>query len=554
MAAGCILNRTRSPKWEFWRKLVKRIVRWPAMLVGLLLLVALALPFLINPNSFRPMLESRLSQAVGREVRLGDLKLAIFSGSVNANDLSIAEDPAYGKGPFLQAKSLGIGVELMPLIFSRELKVTSLRIDQPEVRLIQAPSGEWNFSSLAGKPVPKASVPEPMPGGNKLDLSVRLVKITGGRFLLGKTGGRSKPLVLEQVEVELRDFSSTSVFPFSLSTKVAGGGEIKLDGKAGPINPVDVAMTPVSASLRAAGFDLAGSGWTQAMPGMGGLVSFDGTGESSGKTARVKGRLTAEKLMLAKNATPASRVVELDFDVEHNLKTRSGRLSRGDIHVGKASASLTGTYTAQGESTVLRMNLSGPEMPIPELAAMLPAMGILLPRGSSLQGGTAAVKLALEGPADKLITSGSTAFNNTTLAGFDLGKKMSVIEKLTGIKGGSNTEIQILSSDLRLAPDGMSADNIRLVVPSIGELGGAGTISPASQLLFRMSAKVHTSGNFAGAGNASIPILIEGTCSDPVFRPDVKAIVSEKAKSLQGSAEKAATGLLKGLLGGKKQN
>ena len=355
MAAGCILNRTRSPTWKFRREPVKRIVRWSAILVGLLLLVALALPLLINPNSFRPMLESNLSQAVGREVRLGDLKLAILSGGVSANDLSVADDPAFGKGPFLQAKSLGIGVELMPLIFSRELNVTSLRIDQPEVRLIQTPSGEWNFSSLAGKPAPKASVPQPAPGGNKLDLSVKLVKITDGRFLLGKTGGHSKPLVLEQVDVQLRDFSSTSVFPFSLSTKVAGGGEVKLDGKAGPIDPVDVAMTPVSARLRATRFDLAGSGWTQAMPGMGGLVSFDGTGESSGKTARVKGRLTAEKLTLAKNASPASRVVELDFDVEHNLKTRSGRVSRGDIHVGKASASLTGAYTAQGESTVLKI-------------------------------------------------------------------------------------------------------------------------------------------------------------------------------------------------------
>ena len=95
------------------------------MLVLLLLAVA-ALPFLIDPNTFRPMLEARLSQALGREVKLGELKLSILSGSVTANDLSIADDPAYSRTPFVQAKSLAIGVEVWPLITSRQLHVTGL--------------------------------------------------------------------------------------------------------------------------------------------------------------------------------------------------------------------------------------------------------------------------------------------------------------------------------------------------------------------------------------------------------------------------------------------
>ena len=55
--------------------------------------------------------------------------------------------------------------------------------------------------------------------------------------------------MLEQVNLELRDFSSTSAFPFSLAAQVHGGGAIKLEGKAGPMNPADSAMTPVSVSL-----------------------------------------------------------------------------------------------------------------------------------------------------------------------------------------------------------------------------------------------------------------------------------------------------------------
>jgi AsmA protein len=530
---------------------MKRIVRVAAIAAALFLVVLLAAPFLIDPNDFRPTLESNLTRVLGRDVKLGDLKLAILSGGVTASDLAIADDPAYSHSPFVQARSLKIGIAWRPLLFSRRVDVTGLTIDGPQVQLLQSASGEWNFSTLGAGPraAPKNTAPAPTPSGKSLDLSVRLIRISGGRFSLGRLGGHYKPLVLENVDAEVRNFSASTAFPFSFSAKVAGGGDLSLSGQAGPVDPSDLAMTPLTAGVKLARFDLSGSGWTQAVPGTGGLVALDASCESDGRTARLKGRLKAEKLKLARNASPAPRPVELDFAVDHNLKTSAGKLGRGDIRIGNAAASLTGAYAPQGETTLLKMGLSGPAMPIPELAAMLPALGIALPAGSSLQGGTATVKLAMDGPADRLITAGTIAFNNTTLAGFDLGRKMSVIEALAGMKGGPNTAIQTLSADLRMAPDGISAGNIQLVVPAIGELGGAGTISPANALDFKMSAKVHTSGLMAAVSNTAIPFTVGGTCADPVFRPDVKSVVYGKAKE---EGVKAVGGLLKGLLGGKK--
>jgi AsmA protein len=532
---------------------MKRIFLICGIVLALLLVVVAALPFLIDPNDFRPMLESNLSEALGRQVKLGDLKLSILAGAVTASDLSVADDPAYSRAPFVQAKSLNIGVELWPLIASRKLYVTGLTIDQPQIVLMESPSAEWNFSSLGGKTAARNTPTAPAPAGtNTLDLSVKLVKITGGRFILGRTGVHTRPLVLEQVNVELRDFSSTSEFPFSLSTKVAGGGDIKLDGKAGPIDPVDVAMTPVSASLKLTRLDLAGAGLAQMAPALAGLIWFEGSGETNGKTAQVKGRLKAEKMKLARDGTVAARPLDFDFAVEHNRKTRSGRLRQGDIHIGKALASLTGTYVDQGDSMAVKMNLAGPNMPIPELAAMLPVMGIVLPAGSSLQSGTASIKFALEGALEHLVTSGSVAFNNTRLAGFSLPRKMQTIERLAGINGGPDTDIQTLSANLRIAPDGMSADAVQLIVPVIGNLEGGGAISPGNALNFKMRATLHTAALAAVINNTPIPFVIEGTAAQPVFRPDVRAIVHEKVKSLEGTAAKSAGSLLKGLLGGKK--
>jgi AsmA protein len=227
-------------------------------------------------------------------------------------------------------------------------------------------------------------------------------------------------------------------------------------------------------------------------------------------------------------------------------------LRQGDIHIGGALAHLTGTYAEQGEAMMLNMKLAGPHMAMPELETLLPALGVVLPAGSRLEGGTASVTLAMEGPGEKLVTSGSLALANFRLTGFDLPKKMSSIEKLAGIKGGPDTEIQALSAHVRVAPDGARIDDVKLVAPQIGDLSGAGTVSPANDLDFKMSATVHTSGLLAVVGNTPIPFTVQGTCAEPVFRPDMKAVVKEEMKGVGGGLKKEAGGLLKGLLGGKK--
>ena len=82
---------------------------------------------------------------------MGNLSLSLFTGSVAADDISIADDPAFSKSPFVQAKSLKVGVEMIPLIFSKTLNVTELTLNQPEISLVKSENGEkWNFSSLGG--------------------------------------------------------------------------------------------------------------------------------------------------------------------------------------------------------------------------------------------------------------------------------------------------------------------------------------------------------------------------------------------------------------------
>lgn len=67
--------------------------RWILVAIAVavvVLLIAVALPFLIGVNTFRPMLESRASQVVGRTVKLGTLKLSVFSGSFSQTTWRLA--------------------------------------------------------------------------------------------------------------------------------------------------------------------------------------------------------------------------------------------------------------------------------------------------------------------------------------------------------------------------------------------------------------------------------------------------------------------------------
>ena len=198
----------------------------------------------------------------------------------------------------------------------------------------------------------------------------------------------------------------------------------------------------------------------------------------------------------------------------------------------------------------IKTNLAGSEMAATDLASLFPALGIVLPAGSSIQSGTLNVKLASEGPVDKLITTGNVGLANVRLGGFDLGQKMAAIESIAGIKRSPDMDVQSATTNVRVAPEGIAAQDIQVVVAGFGQMSGNGTISPANMLDFKMNAAVQAATLASTLGsNLSVPFTIEGPSSNPVFRPDVNAIAKTQLKKVE---TKAIGGILNNLLGGKK--
>lgn len=541
---------------------MSRTLRNILIAVGVLVVILIIVPFLIPVNRFRPMIEERASASLGRKVQVGDLSLSLLRGALTAKDLSIGDDPKFSSSPFLTAKSLSVGVEMLPLIFSKQLNVTGITIDEPQVSLLKNPAGDWNYASIgnsrSGSPdAAKAETKRNPAGASPAQISVKKLELKDGKIILGTTNSQ-KRTTYDHVNVAASDFSLDAKFPVKATATLPGSGDMKLEGNVGPLDKSDTTLTPLDAKLHVSNLNLASAGFLDPSLGLGGIVDLDTTLANQGGFAQTNGTVKLSKALLVQGGSPAGVPLNVNYSTKYDLRKNSGVLNPSTIRIGSAAAKLNGTYSTQGEATVVDLKLAGDGMSAKDLEAFLPAIGVNLPKGASLSAGTLSTNLNIKGPTNKLVTDGNIGLFNAKLAGFDLGSKMSAVSALTGLKTGKDLEIEKLTTNVHMAPSGLRAENFLAVVPNLGNLTGAGTLDSKNNLDFKMAATVSggalgaVGGSGAGVGSVlgalgggkgegckggtTIPFLIQGTASDPKFVPDVGGVAAGMLKSQVGCA------------------
>src|SRR5882724_8777410 len=247
---------------------MNRTLRYVLIGVGVLIVLLIVAPFLIPVNQFRGTIEQKASAALGRRVQVGNLSLSLLHGG-------------------LAAKSVDVGVEVMPLIFSRELNVTSVVIQDPQVTLLKNAAGDWNYSTLGASPAKAAKTEAPPAGGaaatstpnasgSTPDVSVKKLELSNGKIIVGTTTSQQRT-TYDKVNVTASDVSLDSKFPIKVSADLPGGGSLKLEGTAGPVDKTDSALTPVDAKLHIESLNLATTGILDPSLGLGGIVDVDTT-------------------------------------------------------------------------------------------------------------------------------------------------------------------------------------------------------------------------------------------------------------------------------------
>ena len=573
---------------------MRRTLRVLLIIVVVLVLLVLVAPFLIPVNQFRPTIEEKASAALGRKVDVGNLSLSLFTGSLAADNLAIADDPKFSNSPFLTAKSIKVGVELLPLILHKDLNITNIVIDSPEVTLLRNPGGEWNYSTFGtsgaksqGKqptppaqqtPPPQAEKPSSSAGG---EFSVEKLELRNGRVVIGSTNSQKRS-TYDKVDLTASNVSLTTKFPVTLTANLPGGGNLKLDGTAGPLDQENTALTPVNAKLTVNGLNLATTGLLDPSAGLGGILDLNATIASQNGEAALSGNAKLSKALLVAGGSPANIPVDVNFNTKYDLRKNRGVLEPSTLKIGSATAHLNGTYEvpANSDAVVVHIKVEGQNLPAKDLEAFLPALGIHMPNGASLQSGTLNANLDLSGPTNKLVTSGNVGMFNAKLAGFDLGSKLAAVSKLVGVNTGKDLDIEKMTTDLHMAPTGLQVQNFQAVVPTLGTLVGNGVIDAKNELDFKMAATLKnataagaasaaggaatgaasnaiggllgkvTGGaggaaaaaggflgnckNASGGSGPTLPFQIKGTTKDPKFVPDVGGVAAGMLKSQLG--------------------
>jgi AsmA protein len=504
------------------------------------ILVLAAIPFLIKANTFRPMVETRLTEALGRKVTLGDLSLSLFSGNLVAKDLSIAGDPQYSTTAFLKARELRIRVKMVPLIFSKRLEVLGLAIVGPEIHLVRGSNGTWNFSTI--HPSAAAQTVIAKQSASFPELTVELITVEDGRATVETLPASEAPRIFEHLNFAVKDFSSSRQFPFSLSANLPGDAQVTATGNAGPISLQDAATTPMEVHVETKHLNPVAAGLLGADAGLSLVADIEANTTSDGKTVNSNGKIHMENLVLRKGGKPTPHAIDLNYTMTQGLNETIGQLQDATLNTGNVAIHLSGTYEVLTANPMLHLKITGESLPINELQALMNAAGVSLPHGAVLKGGKLSIAMTVNGLANALSIAGPVDARSTELVGFDIGSKIHGIAALSGLKTGDTTAIEKLRFDLKIMNSEIQVENIQGVLPAMGELSGSGTVSPANELDFKVTLNATTAqgigkagvslltkmNDSAGAGKKvakGVPLLVAGTASEPVITADVGGLL-----------------------------
>lgn len=179
-----------------WRKRL-----WPILIVAAFLLLLLFVPPLVSISRYKSQVTSLISESLGRPVRLSSVELRIFPWpGFEMNNLSVAEDPAYGAEPVLHANTVRASIRLLSLWRGR-LEIDTISVDEASLNVVHNGRGKSNLDSLFRTAVAKAGSTG---GGSGSHRAVPLpyLEATDSRINF-KEGAEKLPFSLVNAEFEL---------------------------------------------------------------------------------------------------------------------------------------------------------------------------------------------------------------------------------------------------------------------------------------------------------------------------------------------------------------
>jgi AsmA protein len=221
-------------------KLLKIILGLFALAAGLILVLAIVLPFIIDPNDFKNQIATAVQENTGRTLSIdGDISLSVFPWlGLEIGPTRLSNAQGFGEQPMASMEKVQVRVKLLPLLH-KQLEMDTIRLSGLRLDLGKDASGRSNWDDLLGESGEKTKAGADHPGeagGNPLTgLAIGGVEVTDARVLWDdrSTGSR-----YELSELSFTTGAIDPGKPFDLdlhfgmtATQPAIAGQTDLSGK-----------------------------------------------------------------------------------------------------------------------------------------------------------------------------------------------------------------------------------------------------------------------------------------------------------------------------------
>jgi hypothetical protein len=479
------------------------------VLVVVVLLVGLAIlvPLLVNVDRYRPQVAAQIEQATGKPAQIGRLTLTIFPRlSIRFDDFELGNPPHYPQGPFVKARRIYAVFDASAL-WNRQIVITSLELDDPDIRMISDGRGGWNFDSATK---PKAVQNTALVAAPSFSLGViSKVVVRGGQLAAAKLtpAGHAAPAFFEAkgVSADLQQINLNAFIPSSSPTPTSFPSSILAPGGGTSLLYAAEPGTPPAAQ---------------------GTLKADFLRFSSMRATSVKSKLR----LYAK---------EVFFD-DLSLS----------LYGGQAKGNISCNFGGKNMTYATDTRISGVDM-----ASLLAEF----PEAKGMMTGKMDGNVALSGevvdspdPLAGIHATGHTRVRDGRLPTLQLNKNLIDLARLSqiGPAAGDPGAFSSISSDFSIANSRINQNKI-VVVGNGVDADGAGSLTLAGEgslnyegtarLAAQKNALSQVLANVSGAtfadGKLSYPFTIAGTLKNPAFR----------VKSLQGVGGKL--GVAQGIAG-----
>jgi AsmA protein len=198
-------------------------------LVALVLGALLALPLLLDTPAIQAYASQAASHALGRPVKFDSLSIsALPLPTVKLRGLQVAEDPAFGPGPFITVTEGRMRIRIRPLLQGR-VELADLTLREPRIHVVEDAQGRLNVATLGGAAAPPAPAGPPRVGPSRPGVAtagavlLSRVRIVKGVIDYQKAGAKSALFALDAIDITVTQASAGELLRVTGSAQAQPG-------------------------------------------------------------------------------------------------------------------------------------------------------------------------------------------------------------------------------------------------------------------------------------------------------------------------------------------